>query len=189
MSIRKHSSALALAAIATVALTACAAGGAEDTGGGTAGSTHITFLDAPTAGSVPIWVAMEEGFFEDHGLDVELLPPAASSEAVVPIIVSGSGDMGVIGASTVLQAASQGVTTSGRFAIAVAAAGADDPHRRHLGRALLDRGQRHPQAGVTTGAYDASLLRCAGQTPCLPGERIPAGSSASLILSATRRWM
>ncbi|MBQ6395191.1 MAG: ABC transporter substrate-binding protein, partial [Atopobiaceae bacterium] len=80
-------------------LAACANPGEDDTDGGPSGtgtdSTKVSFvLDySPNVNHTGIYVAMQKGFFENEGIELEIVPvPADGSDA---IIGSGGCDMGI----------------------------------------------------------------------------------------------
>jgi len=188
-STRTRAVALALAAIATIGLAACTSGGAG--GGTTGGRTQITVVDAPVAGTAPLWVALEQGFLEDNGLDVELLPPSASSESTVPVIVSGSADLGMIGAATVLQAAGQGITVRviaglSRYAETAEEDGSGIFVRADSGLTLADfgAGTKLGVLGVSsqsTLATKTAIERAGGDPGAVEYLQVPYDSMQSMI--------
>lgn len=74
----------AVAALGTVALmvalTAC--GGGTGPASDAAGPTVVRIPTLPGLGTYPLRVAEEQGFFEDHGIDVELTVAASSADFV-----------------------------------------------------------------------------------------------------------
>ena len=63
--------ALALSLSMAVSLTAC--GGGDDAAGGDSGSRSLTVSGQPYSHTLPAYIGLEEGQFEDVGLDVELI--------------------------------------------------------------------------------------------------------------------
>lgn len=59
----------------------------------------------------PVWVAVEEGFFKDEGLDVELAKPIGTGAESIAMINSGQVDLIAGSPSAMLSAASQGLKT------------------------------------------------------------------------------
>lgn len=84
-----------LAAVAFVAVTVLALSGCTDSGADTAtepsGSgelTKIRVASLPIAETGALWAAIDEGIFEDHGLDVEVVPAQGGAQAI-PALLSG----------------------------------------------------------------------------------------------------
>ncbi|AWB88222.1 ABC transporter substrate-binding protein [Salinibacterium hongtaonis] len=84
-----------LAAVAFAAVTVLALSGCTDTGADTAtepsGSgelTKIRVASLPIAETGALWAAIDEGIFEDHGLDVEVVPAQGGAQAI-PALLSG----------------------------------------------------------------------------------------------------
>jgi NitT/TauT family transport system substrate-binding protein len=110
------------AAGSLVLLAACSGGtGGGDAGGdgGTAGTggtatggsgelTQLTVGVLPIVDTAAIWLGVDEGIFEDHGLDVEL-ELAQGGAAVVPAVVSGEYQFGFSNVASLLVANSQGL--------------------------------------------------------------------------------
>ena len=101
------------AAILTI-LTAC--GGSDDDAGDTAsnGATGASETQAITVGVIPIvdvapiYLGVEQGFFEDRGLDVTL-QTAQGGAAIVPAVLSGEFDFGFSNITSLLIAQTQGL--------------------------------------------------------------------------------
>lgn len=83
----------ALAMIGVAAMTACGATPAMDTADGSTEVTRIKVASMSAAADVPLYVAIEEGYFEDAGLDVELVPVKSSSD-IPALLSSGQVDFG-----------------------------------------------------------------------------------------------
>ncbi|WP_345045222.1 ABC transporter substrate-binding protein [Georgenia daeguensis] len=114
----------ALAAAGSLALLAACSGGGDTGGGGDGGGDGATAggtatggsgeLTAVTVGVLPIvdtaaiWLGVDQGIFEDHGLDVEL-ELAQGGAAVVPAVVSGEYQFGFSNVVSLLLAGSQGL--------------------------------------------------------------------------------
>ncbi|WP_340537739.1 ABC transporter substrate-binding protein [Nocardioides sp. GXZ039] len=80
------------AIIAASGLAACAGDGGSGGGGGSADGT-VTVVTLPAAFSAPVWLGVEQGFFEDEGLTVKttMVPNAAAG---VPLLSSGQAQFG-----------------------------------------------------------------------------------------------
>ncbi|XGU21727.1 ABC transporter substrate-binding protein [Rhodococcus sp. 3Y1] len=50
---------------------------------------------------------MEQGYFTDEGLDIQLVEGGASSSAQIPLLLSGNADMAATTAAAAIQARSQ----------------------------------------------------------------------------------
>jgi NitT/TauT family transport system substrate-binding protein len=88
----KKSLMVGLAAASVLALGACASG-TPDTGEAPDASspTAITVGVIPIVDTAPIWLGVEQGFFEEVGLDVTVQPTTGGA-ASVPGVVAGSYD-------------------------------------------------------------------------------------------------
>ena len=90
---KKALTAVALGAAAILALSGCTDSGAEptsapteDAGSGEVRSVRVAAL--PIAETGALWAAMEEGIFEDHGIEVEVVPAQGGAQAI-PALLSG----------------------------------------------------------------------------------------------------
>ncbi|SDB85990.1 ABC-type nitrate/sulfonate/bicarbonate transport system, substrate-binding protein [Sanguibacter gelidistatuariae] len=98
-----------LVATSVVALSACSSSSDAATSDSADKLTPVTFvLDwTPNTNHTGIYVALEKGYFADHGLDVTIIqPPEDGAEALVG---SGKAEFGVSFQETVTQARGQGV--------------------------------------------------------------------------------
>lgn len=93
--------AAALIAVASATLTAC--GGDESADGLT--TIKVSYSEK-VADNLPLWAAKEQGLFEAHGLEVELVN--LDSEKGFPALLSGQVDMAAIGGTQVVSAAAAG---------------------------------------------------------------------------------
>ena len=66
-----RSMSIVMAAAMMSGLTAC--GGGDDAAGGDSGSRSLTVSGQPYSHTLPAYIGLEEGQFEDVGLDVELI--------------------------------------------------------------------------------------------------------------------
>lgn len=90
---KKALSVVALGAAAVLALSGCTDSGAaptsaptEDAGSGELRPVRVAAL--PIAETGALWAAMEEGIFEDHGIEVEVVPAQGGAQAI-PALLSG----------------------------------------------------------------------------------------------------
>ena len=90
---KKALSVVALGAAAVLALSGCTDSGAaptsaptEDAGSGELRPVRVAAL--PIAETGALWAAMEEGIFEDHGIEVEVVPSQGGANAI-PALLSG----------------------------------------------------------------------------------------------------
>lgn len=87
---KKSLAAVAFAAVTVLALSGCTDSGA-DTATEPSGSgelTKIRVASLPIAETGALWAAIDEGIFEDHGLDVEVVPAQGGAQAI-PALLSG----------------------------------------------------------------------------------------------------
>ncbi|MDO5493196.1 MAG: ABC transporter substrate-binding protein [Nesterenkonia sp.] len=90
-------------------MTACGEG--EDEGEGVGGDdelTEVTVGVMPIVDTAAIWLGVEEGIFEEHGLDVDL-EVAQGGAAIAPAVVSGDYEFGFSNVVSLFVAADQGL--------------------------------------------------------------------------------
>ncbi|MEX5297356.1 ABC transporter substrate-binding protein [Kocuria sp. CPCC 205292] len=106
----KHpfASAAAAGTVLTFALTACGGGGSTGGGGGGEELQPLTIGVIPIAPSAPVQLALDEGIFEEHGLDVTI-ETAQGGAAMLPAVSGGSMDIGVGNPLSVILAEDQGL--------------------------------------------------------------------------------
>jgi NitT/TauT family transport system substrate-binding protein len=107
---------MAVALAAVLAVTGC--GGGSPSGGGDAaptggteaagGMTPIKVGVIPIVDVAPIYLGDQEGFFEEEGLDLELVP-AQGGAAIIPAITSGQMDFGFSNVTSLVIARSKGL--------------------------------------------------------------------------------
>jgi len=100
--------------VAALALTGCGSDDAGDDGGGGGGkqATTIRLAPQPIADFAPIWLGMDEGFFADEGLEIELVEGGATSAAQVPLLLSGNADLAATTATAAIQAQAQSMAVT-----------------------------------------------------------------------------
>jgi NitT/TauT family transport system substrate-binding protein len=87
---------VATAATALLALTACGGGSGGSGGGGEAeegGLRPVTIGTQPIVDSAPLYLGVDQGFFEDEGIDLTI-ESASGGAVVVPSVVSGDYQFG-----------------------------------------------------------------------------------------------
>ena len=96
----------ALAASSMLALAACGSDdGLEE---GEDGLTKLTVYQITTTDSTPLYLGIQEGFFEEEGLDVEV-KIAQSGSAIIPSVVNGESPIGYANVVSDLAAIDQGL--------------------------------------------------------------------------------
>jgi NitT/TauT family transport system substrate-binding protein len=100
-----------LAPLAALALLTTACGGSD--GGGSAptdesGTRQLTVGVIPIVDVAPIYLGQEQGFFEERGIELELVPGSGGA-AAVPGVVAGDFQFAFGNVTSVLLAASQGL--------------------------------------------------------------------------------
>lgn len=90
---KKALTVVALGAAAVLALSGCTDTGAaptstptDDAGAGEVRSVRVAAL--PIAETGALWAAIDEGIFEDHGIEVEVVPAQGGAQAI-PALLSG----------------------------------------------------------------------------------------------------
>jgi NitT/TauT family transport system substrate-binding protein len=104
----------ALSAAALLLLAACGDGDDDAGGGGTDSATGSSETQSITVGVIPIvdvapiYLGVEQGFFEQRGLDVTL-QTAQGGAAIVPAVIAGEFDFGFSNITSLLIAQTQGL--------------------------------------------------------------------------------
>ncbi|MCK9794476.1 ABC transporter substrate-binding protein [Isoptericola sp. 4D.3] len=101
----------AVAAASALALAACSGGSSgepEPGASGDGGLTPVTVGVIPIVDVAPIYLGVQEGFFEDEGLDVTL-ELAQGGAAIVPAVVSGEYQFGFSNVTSLLLGSQQGL--------------------------------------------------------------------------------
>lgn len=103
-----------------LSLTACSTdageSGSTDPDSGSLGTVTVSI--PPVADSLPVFVALDKGYFTDLGIEVELVP-AANGATAVNSLVSQSTDVALVSVPTLLSARSSGLP------VTIAALGVD----------------------------------------------------------------
>lgn len=108
----KHFSRLArwgaVASTAAVVLTACGSGGGSEPAKTDGGLDKVNVGTIPAILSAPLFVGIEEGIFEKHGLEVQV-NFADGGAAVIPSVLSGENQFGYSNTVSQLAAIDQGL--------------------------------------------------------------------------------
>lgn len=105
---------LALLTAVPLVLTACGGSDAPDTAGGTGSdtasgggeTTQVTVGVIPIVDVAPIYLGDEQGFFEERGIELELVQ-AQGGAAIVPAVLSGEYQFGFSNVTSLLLAKSR----------------------------------------------------------------------------------
>ncbi|TFD19553.1 ABC transporter substrate-binding protein [Cryobacterium sp. TMS1-13-1] len=89
----KKSLLIGLAAASVLALSACSAGADTSAPAGSGTLTPVTVGVIPIADTAPLYLGLEQGFFEDEGLELTI-ETATGGAAIVPAVVSGDYQFG-----------------------------------------------------------------------------------------------
>lgn len=142
-----------LAAVALVA-TAAACSSSGDDAAGTGGDGELRDVTlmlnwTPNAQHAGIYAAQELGYYEDVGIDLEIVEPAETG--VEPVVASGEAEFGIAQAESLLPARAAGVP--------VVSIGTLLPHNDSSLMALADAGISRPRdlEDHTYGGYGGSL--------------------------------
>lgn len=112
---RRTVTAAALALSASVVLAGCGSDDAATSGSGTGGTggelRSITVATAPIADYAPLYVGVEQGFFEDHGLSVEFASGRVGTETITSVL-SGTNEFAGVAVPPLLVAQSRGLAVS-----------------------------------------------------------------------------
>lgn len=90
MTIRRRIAAIAAATVAALTLAACSSGGSGGDEATADGLTKISFMYSPYADYAGFFVAQEKGYFEEAGLEVELIAKGGSSGETFQHVSTGN---------------------------------------------------------------------------------------------------
>jgi NitT/TauT family transport system substrate-binding protein len=109
--VRNHSRLPAMVVVLAVAFALGACGGDDERGGAGGGEQRTSSIRVLETAGIPsafLTYGVEQGFFEQEGLDVEVQPSQGGAEAI-PAIVSGDVQVAGSNAVSVLLATTQGI--------------------------------------------------------------------------------
>lgn len=141
-----------IVAVLALAVSACSSGGGGDTTAGDDGQQRDVTLMlnwTPNAQHAGIYAARELGYYEDAGIDLEIVEPAETG--VEPVVASGGAEFGIAQAESLLPARAAGVPV---VSIATLL-----PHNDSSLMFLADAGIARPRdlEDHTYGGYGGSL--------------------------------
>ncbi|MCC7365458.1 MAG: ABC transporter substrate-binding protein [Dehalococcoidia bacterium] len=93
--------------LALLALPLAAACGGDDDDGGDLKKVTLMLNWAPNTQHSGIYLALENGWYEDEGIDLEIVEPA--SAGVEPVVAQGGADIGISAQEYVIPARAEGV--------------------------------------------------------------------------------
>ncbi|TIC82683.1 ABC transporter substrate-binding protein [Nocardioides sp. GY 10127] len=105
--LRRRSLLAAAALVLPLGLAAC--GGSDDGSDSADGTTTVSVGIIPIIDVAPIYLGIDQGFFSDEGLDLDL-QTADGGAAIVPGVVSGQYQFGFSNTVSLLLAGSQGLS-------------------------------------------------------------------------------
>jgi len=93
----------------TVLLSGCGTDSGTDTGKNASVKTHVVLNEvAHSIFYAPMYVAIEEGYFEEEGLDVELVTGYGADKTMAALL-SGEADIGFMGAEATIYSYAEGI--------------------------------------------------------------------------------
>lgn len=95
--------ALALGLAAVLVTSACGSGGSEPERSGTGEIVKLTLGIPPVGDSLPVYQAIDKGYFKDAGLDIELVP-AANGATTINALVGQSTDLALVSYPSLINA-------------------------------------------------------------------------------------
>ncbi|XPP27081.1 MAG: ABC transporter substrate-binding protein [Leucobacter sp.] len=112
---KKVASAIGLLAAAALMMTACSSGDTEPPASGESAEAVETlrFATTPLLETAALWVGIDQGFFEEVGLNVVAENSGVNSAAEgAALLVSGEFDLGLSNVANLAQASEQGIQLS-----------------------------------------------------------------------------
>jgi NitT/TauT family transport system substrate-binding protein len=108
---RLGTTALAASAVfAVLAMSGCAADAAAPAPKETVDKVvTLRIAQQAIADFAPIWLGIEQGYFEDEGITLEIVEGGASSAAQIPLLLSGAAELAATTAAAAVQASAQGL--------------------------------------------------------------------------------
>lgn len=102
--------ALALAAVALLSLAGCTGGSGDDSDG-----SELTIIRSPGGQFEPLFIAKEQGYFDDEGLDVTLTEDTGDPSSNPPKLLNDQAQFSMLDGPTMIQAVRKGlpITTVG----------------------------------------------------------------------------
>jgi NitT/TauT family transport system substrate-binding protein len=95
--------------LALSASTVAACGDSDDTATSSGGLTKVTVLRSTGSTFEGLYIAQDQGFFEDAGLDVTIKAGATDTSQNVPSVLNGEAEFAMTDSAGFLKAAAQGI--------------------------------------------------------------------------------
>ena len=95
-------------AVVGLALAGCAAGSGTDSPSESSALTPVKVVIAPIM-TEPFYYGVDSGIFEEHGLDVSLVPGGFLPAQQVPVLLSGEGNIAMSGGITLIAGVVEGL--------------------------------------------------------------------------------
>ncbi len=168
---------VALAA-ATAMSFALIAGCGPNTGGGSSSSEITVSYSEISASEVPLFIALDQGYFKKRGLTVKLR--SISSQQGIPAMLSNQVQFGSVGGSEVLSAVASGASMQYLLTLTPVYAYVFYAQPQHATAATL-KGQRIGITSTSGSNYVATVLalKALGLTPS-DVQLVPLGSVTSV---------
>lgn len=151
----------AAGAVVVLTLTACGATnsepGASPSGDSQSGAISFALDWAPNTNHIGVYVAQELGYFDDAGLDVEILPYGSTD--VLQLVSAGEADFGIAGQSAV-----QVARTAGLDVVSVLSATQTDAGRLVTLESREDVTRPADLDGKTFGGFGSPLYSAIAET-------------------------
>lgn len=93
MTMTRRSAVAGFALTSLLVLAACGGGDDDSTGTEDGGLTPVTISTQPIVDSAPLYLGVDQGFFEEEGIDLTI-ESAAGGAAVIPSVISGEHEFG-----------------------------------------------------------------------------------------------
>lgn len=138
---------LSLALVAGLAMTGCGSG--EENAEATSDST-VTIGMIPVADCAPVYIAMEEGYFEEEGINIET-QTMQNASSIAPSVINGQLQYGCAATTPLLAGVQQGLDIVGVANLADVAPEAEDDVSGLLTSAGSDITRPRDLEGKTVG--------------------------------------
>lgn len=165
---------LGLPLVLVLLITAACGGEGGDDSGANGDMLHMTYVQqSPSLAYLPGWIAESAGFFEDEGLDLEMLAPTSDS---LTLVMNGGADIGTASSPQMFNAVAEGR--------AVVALGTMTPASTNELVLSTDTVKKLASEGVTPDSPIGDRVEALrGMTLTVP----PEGTSSNLALQSTLR--
>jgi ABC-type nitrate/sulfonate/bicarbonate transport system substrate-binding protein len=186
-----------ICAVAMAAALLAGCGGGDDGGGGGGGGdvTKIQVASAPNVFLSALYVAEDEGYFEEEGVDAEIVEIEAGTDSVAALVsgnaqiadvgfddlieLSEEGEKGLIMSHNILNRVTLTLVMDKKKAAQLGVTRRTPLKERYAALKGLRLGITSP--GAPTDKYTRYYLRQAGLSPEKDAEIIPLGGGSSLL--------